>query len=169
MSSLDRFMSMERWHTSLMLRWCCIILLASRKGSSRGVANGYLCLMSQALEILSFVDSSWADDKNNRRSFKPYYLFANNATFSWRATLLQIIALNTTEPELMVLASCCCDVIWVRKLAPKLGFLQLKPTNDYEDSTGCIFFANNMHLRGHDGCSKHIVLRICFILKLIQD
>jgi len=32
-------------------------------------------------EILAFVDSSWADDKNNRRSSMTYYLFVNNATF----------------------------------------------------------------------------------------
>ena len=62
-------------------------------------------------ENLAFVDSSWADDKNHRRSFLAYYLFVNNATFSWRATLSQIIALSTAEAELMALASCCCEVV----------------------------------------------------------
>ena len=79
-----------------------------------------------------------------------YYLFVNNATFSWRATLLQIIALSTTEAELMALAGCCCEIVWARKLALELGFPQL----------------NHMHLRGR---SKHIALRVCFIQKLIQD
>jgi len=32
-------------------------------------------------EILAYVDSSWADDKNNRRSSMAYYLFVNNTTF----------------------------------------------------------------------------------------
>jgi len=31
-------------------------------------------------EILAFVDSSWAEDKNNRRSSVAYYLFVNNVT-----------------------------------------------------------------------------------------
>ena len=53
-------------------------------------------------EILAYVDSSWADDKNNRRSSMDYYLFINNATFSWRVTLSQIMALSTTEAELGV-------------------------------------------------------------------
>jgi len=43
-------------------------------------------------EILAFVDSSLADDKNNRRSSMAYCLFVNNATFSWSTTILQIIA-----------------------------------------------------------------------------
>jgi len=95
-----------------------------------------------------------------------YYLFVNNATFSWRATLSQIVALSTTEAELMALASCCCEVVWARKLAVELGFPQLKPSDIYEDNTGCIALANNMHLRG---CSKHVALRVCFIQQLIQD
>lgn len=33
-------------------------------------------------EILVFVDLSWADDKNNRRSSTAYYLLVNFATFS---------------------------------------------------------------------------------------
>jgi len=31
--------------------------------------------------------------------------------------LLQIIALSTTEAELMALASCCCEIVWAGKLA----------------------------------------------------
>ena len=69
------------------------------------------------------------------------YLFVNNATFSWRATLLQIIALSTTEAKLMALASFCCETVR-RKHALELGFPQLKPTDVYEANTGCITLAN---------------------------
>jgi len=71
-----------------------------------------------------------------RRNSMAEYLFVNNATFSWRATLLQIIALSTTEAELMALASSCCEIVR-RKHALELGFLQLKPTDVYEANTGC--------------------------------
>jgi len=33
-------------------------------------------------EILTFVDSSWADHKEKRRRSIAYYLFLNNTTFS---------------------------------------------------------------------------------------
>jgi len=46
-----------------------------------------------------------------------------------------------------------------------MGFPQLKPTNVYEDNTGCISSANNMILLR----SKHIAVRVCVIQKLIQD
>jgi len=66
----------------------------------------------------------------------------------------------------MALASCCCEIVWAHKLAIELGFSQLKLTDVYEDNTGCIALASNMHLRGR---SKHIALRVCFIQKPIQD
>ena len=95
-----------------------------------------------------------------------YYLFVNNATFFWRATLSQIVALSTIKAEFIMLASCCCQVVWARKLSVELRFLQLKPTQMQEENTGCIALANNMHVRGH---SKHVALRVCFIQQLIQD
>jgi len=96
---------------------------------------------------------------NHRRSPVAYYLFVNDAIFLWRATLSQnqIIVLSTAEAELMALARCCCEIVWARKWAIELGFPQLKPTDVYEDNTGCIALANNMHFRGR---SEHITLRV---------
>jgi len=54
-----------------------------------------------------------------------YYLFVNNATFSWRDNLSQIVFLSTTEAELVALASCSCDILWAREFALELGFLRL--------------------------------------------
>lgn len=56
-----------------------------------------------------------------------YHLFVNNATFSWRETLSENVVLSTTEAEILALASCCCEVVWARKLAVELGF-PIKPT-----------------------------------------
>jgi len=95
-----------------------------------------------------------------------YYLFVNNATFFWRATLPQIVALSTIKAEFMMLASCCCQVVWARKLSVELRFLQLKPTEMYKNNTGCIALAIDMHLRG---CSKHVALHVYFIQQLIHD
>jgi len=101
MSSLTRCMSKATPAKLTYARCCCIIVLASRKNSSRGVAKGYLRLPWILGEMLALFDSSWADDKNIRHNSMAYYLFVNNATFSWRATLSQMIALSTTEAEPM--------------------------------------------------------------------
>ena len=47
-----------------------------------------------------------------------------------------------------------------------LGFCSLSPLQSFKTSSGCVASAHNMHLRG---CSKHVVLLVCFIQQLIQD
>ena len=59
------------------------------------------------------------------------------------AAMILIIYVDNNEATLMALVSCCCEVVWARKLAIELGFPQLKPTNVYEDITGCAALANN--------------------------
>jgi len=43
----------------------------------------------------------------------------------------QIVVLSTTDAELMDLVSCCCEVVWARKLAVEVGFPHLEPNDDY--------------------------------------
>jgi len=68
-------------------------------------------------DILAFFNSSWVDDKTHKRSCMFYCLLFNNAAFSRRAALSQIIALSTVEAELVALSSCSCEIVWARKLA----------------------------------------------------
>jgi len=160
MSCFTRYMSKatpsQFTHAKVVLRY-----LIGIKGRKLTWCGKRVSLPHVLGEIFAYVDSSWADDKNNRRSSMAYYLFVNNASFSWRATLSQIVALSTTEAELMALTSFFCEVVWARKLAVEHGLSHV-----YGDNTGCIALANNMHLRGR---SKHVALRVCFIQQFIQD
>jgi len=81
-------------------------------------------------EILVFVDSSWADNKNKARFhgflyvrqqcdfkfFMAYYLADDCFEHNWSRAY-----------GLAVLASCWCETAWARKLALELGLMQLKP------------------------------------------
>jgi len=121
MSCLTRYMS-KAAPTHLTYAKVVLHYLIGISGRKHTWCGKRVSLLHVISEILAYVSSSWADDKNNRRSSIAYHLFVNNATFSWRATLSQIVALSTTEAELMPLASCCCGVVWARKLAVELGF-----------------------------------------------
>ena len=48
----------------------------------------------------------------------------------------------------------------------ELGFLQLKPTSIFQDTSSCVASAHNVHLRGR---SKQVAPRVCFIQEFIQD
>jgi len=50
-------------------------------------------------QIYSFADTSWADDKNSRKSTSCYLVFVHNASFSWRSFMSPIVAMSTSEAE----------------------------------------------------------------------
>jgi hypothetical protein len=116
-------------------------------------------------ELSSYADSSWADDKPSRTSTYSYFLFCNNAAFSWKSTLAPILALSPSEAELIVACACAQEVLFCRKLAHELGFLQIAPTLLYEDNHGAICLAQHGHFKGR---SKHLDLRWKFIKDCID-
>ena len=47
-----------------------------------------------------------------------------------RSALSMMNTFSTSDAEFMALASCCCAIMWARKLALELGFVQ-QPTDVY--------------------------------------
>ena len=116
-------------------------------------------------QIFGFADASWADDKSSRRSTLCYVLCCNGAAFSWKSALAPILALSTSEAELISVASCAQEVNFCRKLATELGFIQPGPTPIAEDNTGAIALLEHGHFKGR---SKHVHLRWCFVCDYID-
>ena len=116
--------------------------------------------------ISAFGDSSWADVEPSRKSTYGYYLFVNNAAFAWKAALAPILALSTAEAELIAICACATEIIYVRKLANELGFLQTKPTILYTDNQGAKALAEHSHFKGR---SKHYQLRWTFIQDMVSQ
>jgi len=116
--------------------------------------------------IFAYADSSWADVEPSRKSTYGYYLFVNNAAFAWKAALAPILALSTAEAELIAICACATEVIYVRKLANELGFLQTKPTIVYTDNQGAKALAEHTHFKGR---SKHYQLRWTFIQDMVSQ
>ena len=117
-------------------------------------------------QIFGFADASWADDKSSRRSTLCYVLCCNGAAFSWISALAPILALSTSEAELISVASCAQEVNFCRKLATALGFIQPGPTPIAEDNTGSIALLEHGRFKGR---SKHVHLRWCFVCDYIDN
>ena len=135
----------------LRLTWC----------ASAALKKGF-----KFFQIYSFADTSWADDKNSRKSTCCYLVFVHNAAFSWRSFMSPIVAMSTSEAELIGACACAQEIQFCRKLAAELGFRQYAPTPLFEDNTGCIALAEHGHFAGR---SKHIHLRWMFISDFIRD
>ena len=53
---------------------------------------------------------------------------------SWKTKLSAIIATSSTEAELISVAYCAAEIVFLRNLAQELGFVQLSPTIIFEDN-----------------------------------
>ena len=135
----------------LKLTWC------AAKSLQKGL---------KLFQIYSYADTSWADDKDSRKSTCCYLVFVHNAAFSWRSFMSPIVAMSTSEAELIGACACAQEIQFSRKLAAELGFRQHAPTPLFEDNTGCIALAEHGHFAGR---SKHIHLRWMFISDYIRD
>ena len=135
----------------MRLTWC----------ASAALKKGF-----KLFQIYSYADTSWADDKNSRKSTCCYLVFVHNAAFSWRSFMSPIVAMSTSEAELIGACACAQEIQFSRKLAAELGFRQYAPTPLFEDNTGCIALAEHGHFAGR---SKHIHLRWMFISEFIRD
>ena len=68
--------------------------------------------------------------------------------------------MSTAEAELIALCACAADVVYCRKIANELGFLQLRPMVIHEDNLGAKAIAENGNFKGR---SKHFELRWRFL------
>jgi hypothetical protein len=117
-------------------------------------------------QFYTFADTSWADDKNSRKSTRCYLVFVHNAAFSWRSFMSPIVAMSTFEAELIGACACAQEIQFCRKLAAKLGFRQCAPKPLFEDNTEFIELAEYGHFAG---MSKNIHLRWMFISDFIRN
>ena len=108
----------------------------------------------------SFADSSWVDILPSHKSTNCYHVFCNNSVVSWITKLSAIIVTPSTEAELISVAYCSTEVVFLRKLTQELGFVQVSPTIIFEDNNGAIVLGKSGHFKG---CSNHIDSRF-FIL-----
>jgi hypothetical protein len=76
-------------------------------------------------------------------------------------------ALSTAEAEYYSASTLVTEVLYLRNLFDRMGFVQQKPTSVYEDNTTCIGWGNSV-IGGSDR-AKHIDIRKHFAHEVIQN
>lgn len=99
-----------------------------------------------------YVDASWADAKDNRKSTTGYISMLNGSPISWKSVKQQNIALSSTEAELYALDAATREakflVMWMESYQKVLLRARV-----YEDNQGAICLAD--HQTDHEK-TKHI-------------
>ena len=104
-------------------------------------------------ELMAYTDSDYARDVDDRKSTSGYVFLLNEGVVSWSLKKQPVVALSTTEAELVAAAFCACQGVWMRRVLEKLGHPQGECTIVLYDNNSTIKLSKNpvMH-----GCSKHI-------------
>ncbi|XP_031285748.1 exopolygalacturonase-like [Pistacia vera] len=98
MSLLSRFMSNPRSEHWSALKW----VLRYINGTSH-IGLEY-CKRYNSLDLVGFVDSDFAGDKDTRKSTTAYVFTLGGNCVSWKSQLQPIVALSSTEAEYVAIA-----------------------------------------------------------------
>ncbi len=91
----------------------------------------------------------------------------NKSPIMWKSKMQKTTALSTAEAEYYAASAAGCEVLYLRALLDRLGFMQKKPTPIYVDNTACIEWGNNV-IGGREQ-TKHIDIRKHFAHEVIQN
>jgi transposase InsO family protein len=128
----------------------------------RGTTNLGLQYTRQGTpELTGYSDADFAADIATRRSTSGYVFLLNGAAVSWKTKLQPSVSLSTCESELIALAYCVQEGIWLRRL---LG--ELLPEQDMEaieineDNQSTIALVRNHRFSDR---TKHVDIRYFFM------
>lgn len=116
--------------------------------------------------LISYSDSDWAENKDDRHSTSGFLQFMANGPVSWISRRQKTVAHSSTEAEYMELSDSARQIAWLRTFLQELGFETTTPTPMCADNDGSIFLAINP---AHDRRTKHIDIRYHYIREFIED
>jgi transposase InsO family protein len=106
-------------------------------------------------DLVGYVDSAFADDKDNYHSTMGFTFLMNGAAVSWQSKKQRGIATSTVEAEYVAFHLAAQHALWLQQLLWEM-IGRRGPVTIYCDSTGCISNLKNFITTGH---TKHIAVK----------
>ncbi|XP_031259821.1 secreted RxLR effector protein 161-like [Pistacia vera] len=152
-SLLSRFMSnpgIEHW---VALKWTLRYI-----NTTMYVGLEY-CKRTPALDLVGYVDSDFAGDRDSRKSTTAYYFTLGGNCISWKSQLQPLVALSTTEAEYVAVTNAFKEAIWLQGILKEINLMN-GPVTVYSDSQSAIHLSKNpvYHER-----MKHVDVKYHFV------
>ncbi|XP_031267467.1 secreted RxLR effector protein 161-like [Pistacia vera] len=118
-----------------------------------------------SLDLVGFVDSDFAGDKDTRKSTTSYYFTLGGNCISWKSQLQPIVAFSSTEAEYIAIADVFKEAVWLKGILSEPNLTNGKVTI-YSDSQSAIHLSKNpvYHER-----TKHVDVRYHFVRDLVAS
>ncbi|XP_065622786.1 secreted RxLR effector protein 161-like [Quercus suber] len=115
--------------------------------------------------LAKYSDADWAGCIDDRKSTSSGCYYLGNNLVLWMSKKHNSVSLSTAEAEYIAAASCCAQLLWMKKLLHDYGITQ-DTMCVYCDNTSAINLSKNpvQHSK-----SKHIEIRYHFIRDLVEE
>jgi len=111
-------------------------------------------------------DSNYATCPVTRRSVSEYVTYLMDALVTAKSAMQKVVALSVTEAELMSVAQCVQDMLYVMRVLEPIGLTVKKPMVLEMDNKGAVDLANN---RSVGVRTRHIETRQHFLRDLKEE
>jgi hypothetical protein len=115
---------------------------------------------------VTYVDASYADDFDTRRSTAGYGVWMAGGLVSWSSKRQPTVALSTTEAEYMSMTRAAQQVTWMYAFLDEVGLPQEHPFTIFGDNAPAIALTKNT--KGH-ARAKHIDVRYHYIREHVNE
>ena len=124
--------------------------------------HGLIFGLHNNCEIVGFCDSDYAGDRDGWRSTSGYVFTLGGTAISWKSRLQSIVALSTTEAELVAAVESAKEAVYLKELLNDLGFEQ-PSVRIFCDNQSAIHLATNLAISSR---TKHINVRDAYLARL---
>ena len=115
--------------------------------------------------LVGWSDASFSDDKDTGRSTHGYVYKFGNGFISWTSRLQSLVALSTTEAEILAVNEAIKEALYIRELMVHFG-LDNGPTLLYTDNIGALELSKNPRPHGR---TKHINAKLQHLRDAVDD
>ena len=127
----------------------------------KGSQNLELVFLGELQPLQGYTDSSYADDKNTRRSTSGYLFHMGSGAISWSSKRQSTVALSSCEAEYIAETQAAKEAIWLRRLLQEMLLQENpSPTTIFADNQGAIALAKNPQFHAR---TKHIDTNVHFV------
>ncbi len=122
--------------------------------------------LNRSIVINGYVDSDWAGDKEDRKSFSGHCFFVDSCLVSWKSKKQRSVALSTTEAEYIGIAEAVQEMDFLKMLFSEMRLKLHFPITIFNDNQGAICLTKNPEWKKR---SKHIDIRYHYVRERVKN
>lgn len=116
-------------------------------------------------QFISYVDSDWAGNTDDRRSVSGWCIFVNNCLIGWGSRAQKNVTLASTEAEYVGLSEVSKEILFIKKVLEFFGVQINFPIIIFVDNMGAIYLAEGKGSKR----TKHIDMRYHYVREYVED